>query len=222
MAVTLMVATMLASQPQCVPTQPALERAIHARAKWHRPKYRKHVARAVSFAALRESPRSGIPALALVAVADIESGYGFWIKGKAGELGLWQLFIRGHGVRIAMKKPLPADVVKARHGRTGAFTKRELQRNIYVQAYVAAGEMATHVNACKHAKWGHPLRYSHGRRFRATHMKPVGPGPSILGRIGHYNSGAKMPSWSYLRKLGRAYRALKKLACQPVRLARRF
>lgn len=192
----------------CKPTAKALERAIYARASTHRPKYRRWVSKRLSVAVMREAKRTGLPPLALLAVAEVESHYGYSVKGAAGELGIFQL-IRWDVGPVHALKHAPAEVIAWRRGQKGHWTAKEFTKHIDIATYVAAHEIAMHVKNCKRRV----TRFCRGRLFRSSHMKPIGRAPSILARIGHYNSGTKAPRWYYLRKLGRAYRAIKKVAC---------
>lgn len=189
----------------CQVNQVNLERAIYARAKHHSAKYRARMAKRLSRAILRESKRSGIPPLALTAVAEIESSYGYWVRGKVGELGIFQLIQGDYGPRKALRK-IPPDVKRWRLGK-GNWTKRELQKSIRIQTYVAAYEIKLHVKHCKMRRWGH------GSLFKSSHTRSLGNAPRILGRIGHYNSGPRIPRRNYLRKLARAWRGIKREAC---------
>lgn len=198
------------SRARCTPNAAALERAVYARAKNHRNKYRRWVAVRLAKAVIGESKRTGLPPLALLSIAEVESHYGYWVKGKAGELGIWQLIRWDVGPTHALKHA-PVDILKLRRGRRGHWNSRELVKHIRIATYVAAHEIAMHVKQCRRRRpWG-----GNTKLFRSSHLKPLGPAPKVLARMAHYNSGTRPPKWAYLRKLGRAYRGLKREACKP-------
>lgn len=203
----------------CQITQASLTRAIYKRAKYHRTKYRRWVSRELAIAALREQRRTGFPALALAAVAEIESSYSRWARGPYHELGIYQLILkdpRGIGANYGPRKaakaiPLDIRAMRKPWRRGKLWTPGELRNNVHIGAFVAVYEMHIHTKLCKRLDGS-------GVRFRLSHMRPLGKGwrrmPTVLGRIGHYNSGAKLPKWGYMRRLGRAYRGLRSVACQ--------
>jgi hypothetical protein len=158
-------------------------------------------ARALVSAAHREGRRRGIDPLAILAVAEVESGYQPWVvRAQDGSHGPYQLMAHDSGPTEARRLLAGCgtgglceapDIARRRRG-SGPWTVAEL-RDPWIATWIAAYEIQRHVLGC----------------LRARHVHRVAGCPAWLARLGHHNSGPRPPRPYYLSRLCAAWRRLR-------------
>lgn len=209
-------------------TPPAPQEHLVAHVVAALPTWAKREAYALELVAAvhREGRRRGLDPLALLAVAQVESGWQPWRTMRwDGSHGPFQLIGHHPGPREARAllagcrppahllptwgrwwalrgqgEPCEAPRVAARRRTLGTWTVAEL-RDPVVATYLAAAEVQRHVATC------HRLRH---RAHRAPRWCP-----RWLVRWGHYNSGWNPPRWYYLQRLCKAWHQLRRLTPRP-------
>ena len=159
---------------------------------------------------LRESKRVQIDPAVMVAVAWVESRFDVRAKGSAQEQGLYQLMRSDYRMAASWARLHPTEPPWGKLSRE-AITRA--LRDVVTSTYLAADELAAVMAWCRKA--GHRIGRGappiwilgidgvhriHSRRQYHTRS---------IDRVGHHQSGARMPLPGYIRALRHAYKRAK-------------
>ncbi len=164
---------------------------------------------------LAEGKRTGQDPVMLATVAWIESDYRRGLRGRAHEIGVWQLRPFDHGMGSgwawlrarAARFPVVGQVPQLPWKRLRWRHRRLVLDDIKAGTYLAAYSISRHVRMCRR------LRHRVGPRRPCS--KPfLAQCPRYhkheIDRVGHFNSGVSWPRPAYLWKLRRRYRIIKR------------
>ena len=169
-----------------------------------------------------EAKRHGLQAHELAAVAWIESDFRRGLRGRAYEIGIWQLrpFDHGMGIGWQFLKSRPAEfpIVRNLHSDQDKARRlfdlpwrslrwkyrRKVLDDVRAGTYLGAYSIRRHVQMCR--RLGHRVgRWRCSKTF-------INKCPQVhrheIDRLGHYNSGVGWPKAAYLRKLRWRSRAI--------------
>ncbi len=167
---------------------------------------------------VKEAKRHRLRVEWMVAVAWIESDFRRGLRGRAHEVGVWQLRPFDHQLpkgwvyvrSMPGEFPLTGCRVSARHrARKWRSLRRKMREciidDVAAGTYLAGLELASHRRMCQ--RLGHRVGvFRCSSAFMSKCPKYHG---QAVDRIGHYNSGVSWPKAAYISKLRRRSRRIR-------------
>jgi hypothetical protein len=167
-----------------------------------------------------EAKRHGLRVEWMVAVMWIESDFRPGLRGRAHEVGLWQLRPFDHGLPRGWRyvRSMPGEFPLPRCKLPPGGRRREWRRlrrkvreciidDVAAGTYLAGLELASHRRMCR--RLGHRVgAFRCSSPFLSKCPKWHG---QEVDRLGHYNSGVSWPRGAYVSKLRRRSRRIRAL-----------